>query len=292
MSIQALLPEIAPHLANPFQIEPLDGGTNNQTYKISGLNQTLVLKMVGRQQDLLGLDPEQEAVALQRASIASIGPRVVYHSRQGNFLLLEFLQGKLLDASDLHSPTVLRDLIMQLQVVHHLEGIDRYCSPFHLIEGYLGGARNLGVSIPPQMEGFLRRMQVIEKRRSRDHTFTRVYCHNDLYRFNIMQTPQGIRLLDWELSGIGDAFFDLATLSFSSRFSRQQDEHLIFLYFGCCTPDLMQALQDMKFMNMLREIGRALLHAGLQAEKGVPPTHPLRWADRVVERLEQGHLDC
>lgn len=291
MSIQALLPEISSHLVNPFQIEPLDGGFTNQTYRISGLNQALVLKMIGRQQDLLGLDPDQEAVALQRASMASIGPRVVYHSRQGNFLLLEFLQGNVLQGSDLHSPAMLRDLIKQLQVVHHLEGIDRHCSPFHLIECYLGGARELGVLIPPQMDGFLRRMQVIEKRRSRDHTFTKVYCHNDLYRFNIMQTAQGIRLLDWELSGVGDAFFDLATLSFSSRFSKQQDEHLIFLYFGCCTPDLMQALQDMKFMNMLREIGWALLRAGLRPEHVNHQMDDLGWAQTVIQRLEEGHLD-
>lgn len=291
MSIQALLPEISPHLVNPFQIEPLDGGFTNQTYRISGLNQVLVLKMIGRQQEILGLDPDQEAVALQRASMASIGPRVVYHSRQGNFLLLEFLQGNVLQGSDLHSPAMLRDLIKQLQVVHHLEGIDRHCSPFHLIECYLGGARELGVLIPPQMDGFLRRMQVIEKRRSRDHTFTKVYCHNDLYRFNIMQTAQGIRLLDWELSGVGDAFFDLATLSFSSRFSKQQDEHLIFLYFGFCTPDLMQALQDMKFMNMLREIGWALLRAGLRPEHVNHQMDDLGWAQTVIQRLEEGHLD-
>ncbi|GEM49015.1 choline/ethanolamine kinase family protein [Deinococcus cellulosilyticus] len=291
MSIQALLPEIEPHLARPFEIEPLDGGFTNQTYKITGLNRTLVLKQVGRQQNILGLDPQQEVLALQRASMAGIGPRVIHHSQQGNFLLMEFLQGSLIEAADLNRPEILRAIVGQVQAVHQMQGIARACSPYHLVERYLQGASELGIKIPHQMAGFLRRMEGIEKRRSRDHTFTRVYCHNDLYRFNIMQTPQGIRLLDWELSGVGDAFFDLATLSFSNRFSREQDENLIFLYFGCCTPDLMQALQDMKFMNMLREIGWALLHAGLEPEQVNHQMDYLSWAHTVVQRLQEGHLD-
>ncbi|GGJ48575.1 phosphotransferase [Deinococcus roseus] len=291
MSIQALLPEITQHLAQPFQIEPLEGESIHQTYKLRGLNQTLVLKVVGRQQDMLGLSAQQEVLALQRASLAEIGPRVIYHSRQGGFLLMEHLQGHLIEQEDLKNPAVLRAIVQKLQDVHLMKGIDRQCSPYHMIECYLEGAKLLGVLLPEQTEGFLRRMEVIEKRRSRDHTFTKVYCHNNLHRCKIMKTPQGMRFLDWELSGVGDAFFDLATLSFSNRFSRQQDEDLLRLYFGCCTPDLVQALQDMKFLNMLREMGWALLNAGLQLGQDHPQMDHLGWAFTVVERLEQGHLD-
>lgn len=65
------------------------------------------------------------------------------------------------------------------------------------------------------------------------------------------------------LGGVGDIFFDLAAIPFSNRFTEQQEKNWLQSYFGYYEEEQYAILQDMKYMNMLRECSWGLLYSGL-----------------------------
>ncbi|WP_080760341.1 phosphotransferase [Pseudoalteromonas luteoviolacea] len=57
------------------------------------------------------------------------------------------------------------------------------------------------------------------------------YCHNDLVRENVLNTPSGICFIDFEYAGKNDLFFDLAALCCSFELSSLQSYHMLVDYF-------------------------------------------------------------
>ena len=55
-------------------------------------------------------------------------------------------------------------------------------------------------------------------------------CHNDLIAANILETPAGLRILDWEYAGRGDPFFDLATLCEDQALNALDSQQLLLAY--------------------------------------------------------------
>ena len=117
------------------------------------------------------------------------------------------------------------------------------------------------------------------------------YCHNDAFAHNMILSPDGsLKILDWELSGRGDIWFDLATLSFSCGFNHATEQVMLELYFGYSDDEKMKTLAGIKFVCMIREIGWALMHTALNRNKPVPGTDYSDFANAVLNRLQNGYL--
>ena len=71
-------------------------------------------------------------------------------------------------------------------------------------------------------------------------------CHNDLNTSNILYCSNLVYLIDFEFSGMGDVFFDLATISWFLK-DKLQDE-LIKSYFGYCNIELKNKLKNYLFV--------------------------------------------
>lgn len=244
--------------------EPLNGGFSNETYGVTGGPVDAVLRLNGHQNDTLGLSRAGEAAAIRAAALRGLAPQVL--AAGDDYLLTALVPGTLLTPEQSHEPRYIRELGRVLSEVHAIDGVDRRCDPFWLVRTYLDGARRLGVPMPDGLDGALRKVDAIEARAAARGD-ANAYCHNDFYRFNVIADDGRLTVLDWELSGVGNVYFDLATPAFHEGYTPEEDRLLLEAYFGEFDDQHAAALHDFKYLNMVREVGWGLLHAGLDAAR-------------------------
>lgn len=270
--------------------EPLNGGFANNTYKVEVDGKFYVLRINSKQSDFLGLDRLLENQATYKAYTMGIAPKVFLEDSTSDYLITEFTSGHGLSEQEMHDPLILERIIGILKKINSITGIDRKCSLFNLIENYIKGAVKLNVKLPIGLPGFLERVEQIREYRSKDKENNFKFCHNDYFPFNMLYDGQDLKVIDWELCGYGDVFFELATLSFFNKFSKEKEKFILKTYFGYSDDEQLRILHDMKFVCMVREVAWALLYAGMNLETVNHNMDYYGHAVYVTERLEQGFL--
>ena len=82
-------------------------------------------------------------------------------------------------------------------------------------------------------------------------------CHNDLVAVNYLyiEKTESIIVLDWEFSGLGDIYYDLATVVYThdseGPISPELEMEMLKCYFGSVTAFQQRRLLGMKYMLML-----------------------------------------
>ena len=81
-----------------------------------------------------------------------------------------------------------------------------------------------------------------------------VLCHDDLLPANFIDTPDGIRLVDWEYAGMGSRWFDLGNFAVNNELGPAEEEAFLTAYLGAppAAADLA-ALRLMRLMSDFRE---------------------------------------
>ena len=154
-----------------------------------------------------------------------------------------------------------------LQSTHSITGVDRICSPFHLVRWFIAGGRRQGAVEPDGFNAALRKMETIENKCERYTAYINKYCHNDVHEHNIIENKRGVfQLIDWEISGIGNIFFDFAKLSSIYSYSDEEDRLLLERYFGYYEDEFTSLMCDMKYMNILLTACWTLLHQEVKPE--------------------------
>ena len=85
-------------------------------------------------------------------------------------------------------------------------------------------------------------------------------CHNDPWHNNFLDDGT-VRLLDWEFAGMGDPFFDLASVAGASL--PEENAFLLECYFGAATPEDLQTLDEMLFVVVFWNATWALIQIGM-----------------------------
>ena len=272
-----------------FTYEPLGGGYVNFTYKVALGGRDYVLRINGDQNSHLELSRESENDVYRRAGEMGIAPNVLPQSN-AEYLITEFIDARILSREEFRKPDILATSIEVLKKIHSIDNHVRKLSPFDLINRYLQGMRALKVPVPAELGALLAEMDVMEKRWRKDESYRRAYCHNDCYGANILNANGRLYAIDWELSGEGDIFFDLATISFCNAFTQEEDERLLACYFGKVEEEYRVALYDMKYMNMLREATWGLLHSGMEETPVNHGMNYLDWGMQNIQWLKEGRL--
>ena len=134
---------------------------------------------------------------------------------------------------------------------------------FRLVENYAAATRERGGEVPPAYEIARAAAQRIEA----VPIFTAgapVLCHNDLLPANFIDTPAGMRLVDWEYAGMGNRWFDLGNFAVNNELGAAEEEEFLVDYLGTGylgtadlgappTPADLAALRLMRLMSDFRE---------------------------------------
>src|SRR3954469_14428914 len=234
---------------------PLGGGITNHNLRVRYRGREVVVRLAGKDTDLLGIDRACEREATTAAAVVGLGPQVLAYLDEPPTLVTEFLPGRVMTQADLGKPDMIAEVAVALWEVHGMRPLRNRFSPWDVVEVYARRARERGGGVPGTFGDLLagaRRIQAAIDPAHPEHA--PVPCHNDLLPANLIHDGERVRIVDWEYAGMGNRYFDLANLSVNNALNEAGDEWLLECYWGePCTRRRLASLRLMRIMSDLRE---------------------------------------
>jgi thiamine kinase-like enzyme len=232
------------------QWEILGGGITNHNVKVTRRDGVYVLRVAGRDTDLLGIDRDVELAATRAAERLGVGPDVVDFVEPEGWLVTRFIEGAIPPPERLREPAQLRRVAAALRAFHRGPPIPGRFHALEVVEAYRDTALARGGTLPDAFaaaHGLARR---IADRRADQAPRP---CHNDLLNANFIDDGRRLVIVDWEYAGMGDPFFDLANFSINHELDEDGRKLLLAGYAGDASPTALAALELMRFMSDFRE---------------------------------------
>jgi thiamine kinase-like enzyme len=232
------------------RVDVLGGGITNRNFKVSLDDGVYVLRIGGKDTELLGIDRRVEYEASLAAAAVGVGPEVVAFVEPEGYLVTRYIGGPVVGPDVIREPEALRRVAQSLRAVHAGPPTPARFDPFRVVEAYAATAATHGVTVPPAFE----RARVVAARveRARGPVPERP-CHNDLLTANFIDDGSRLRIVDWEYAGMGDVFFDLANFAVNNSLTPDETAAMLRAYFGDVRPEHERALTLMRFMSDFRE---------------------------------------
>jgi thiamine kinase-like enzyme len=249
--LAALEPDLGPLAGEPLV---LSGGITNRNLKVRLGERDYVLRICGKDTEVLSIDRENEVAATRAAHAAGVAPEVVRWMPEHGCLVTAFVPGTPIDAALLRGPRTLAQVARALRTIHAGPPLARTFPTWTLVEDYAAVARERGGAVPADDHAFARAIT------ARVHTALAgaghepVPCHNDLLTANFIDDGTHVRIVDWEYAGMNDRFFDLGNLSINNGLEEGDDRVLLEAYFDePVTDGRFAALRLMRLMSDVRE---------------------------------------
>ena len=192
------------------RIETLGGGITNRNFKVSVDGGVYVLRIGGRDTELLGIDRRAEHEASLAAAAVGVGPEVVSFLEPEGYLVTRFLEGTVVVPEAIREPEPLRWIAHALRAIHSGPPIPARFDSFRVVEAYAATAAAHGIAVPSAFERARDLAAKVERARG---PVPERPCHNDLLTSNLIDDGTRIRIVDWEYAGMGDIYFDLANFA-------------------------------------------------------------------------------
>ena len=242
------------------QVEVLTGGITNQNLKVVVGGESFVLRVAGKNTDLLGINREAELAAAEAAATAGIGPEVVGFVLPEGWLVTRFVEGDTPQMERMREPAMLRRVADALYAFHAGPAVPATFDSFRVVETYRQTTLERGGAVPDAYDWAHEIADRIEAHRSAD---AHVPCHNDLLNANFLFDGERLRIVDWEYAGMGDRFFDLANFSINHELDEAASEALLMAYVGEVRHEHVRALALMRFMSDFREAMWGVLQSAI-----------------------------
>ena len=242
------------------RVEVLGGGITNHNLRVELDGELFVLRVAGKDTDLLGIDRGVELAATQAAAAAGIGPDVIAFVEPEGWLVTRFVEGVIPPLERMAEPDLLERVASALRAFHDGPPIPGTFDSFRVVETYRDTALARGGSVPPDYDWAHEIAGRIEAKRA---AAAPVPCHNDLLNANFLDDGERLRIVDWEYAGMGDRFFDLANFSINHELDEAASATLLGAYFGGVRDQDAQTLVLMRFMSDFREAMWGVVQAAL-----------------------------
>jgi len=220
-------------------IEPLGGGITNRNFKVELGRETFVLRIGGKDTELLGIDRSAEHAASRIAAELGLAPEVVAFLEPEGYLVTRYVDGEVGKLDVTRVGAALRRL-------HDGPALPSRFDSFRVVEAYRATALKHGVVVPSSYKRASELADAIERRR-RDAS--QCPCHNDLLNANFIDDGDRLWIVDWEYAGMGDPFFDLGNFAVNHELDAEGERALLEAYGS----DDGDALVLMRFMSDFRE---------------------------------------
>ena len=220
-----------PELRDPSAVEPLAGGLTNTNYKVVANGRAFVVRISGKDTGLLAIDRENEVHNTIAAAETGVGAPVVAALPEHDALVLEFLDGEVMDAEKLRRGDRLEAIATACRRLHAGRRFLHDFDMFDIQRGYVAVVRERGFRLPDRYDEFEPQVRALE-RAMRVRTEDTVPCNNDLLAENFIEVDGAMRLIDYEYSGNNEPSFELGNIWSESNLSAAQLEELVTHYYG------------------------------------------------------------
>ena len=243
-----------------LELEPLGGGITNRNFKVTLDGESFVLRIGGRDTELLGIDRSVEHGASVAAAEAGVGPDVVDFLEPEGYLVTRFVEGRPISIEEMARPENIVRVASTLRRIHEGSPIPGRFDSFRVVEAYRATAEEHGVQVPDSFSAAKEHADEIESARGSQPLRP---CHNDLLNANFIDDGTNIRIVDWEYAGMGDVFFDLANFSINHELGEEENEALLAAYFEELRSEDLASLRLMRFMSDFREAMWGVVQQGI-----------------------------
>jgi thiamine kinase-like enzyme len=223
------------------RLEPLGGGITNRNFKVEVGGESFVLRIGGKDTELLGIDRHAEHAASRIAADLGLAPEVVGFVEPEGYLVTRFVEGEV-------GRVDVEQVGRALARLHAGPSFPARFDSFRVVEVYRATALERGVAVPAAYEQAKEVADAIERRRQRAGVAPRP-CHNDLLNANFIDDGGRSWIVDWEYAGMGDPFFDLGNFAVNHELDEDGERQLLRAYGS----DDAAALTLMRFMSDFRE---------------------------------------
>ena len=172
-----------------------------------------VLRVPGRDTELLGIDRANEARAATLAAEAGVGPEVVAFLPDSGCFVARFVEGAHVPMADLRRDDVLGSVVRSVRAFHACAPIPSSFNVFRIVEGYGETAEARGVAPPAAYAEAHAAVGARIEAALAVNAAPLTTCHNDLLNANFLREGDHTWLVDYEYAGMGDPFFDLGNLA-------------------------------------------------------------------------------
>jgi thiamine kinase-like enzyme len=256
-----------------LELDVLGGGITNRNFKVTVGGERYVLRIGGKDTELLGIDRAAEYAASLVAAQLGLAPEVVAYVEPEGYLVTRYVGGAVGDVDVARVGALLRRL-------HDGPDVPARFDSFRVVEIYRQTALEYGVAVPPAYERAKEIADSIERRRASPEPRP---CHNDLLNANFISGGGHLWIVDWEYSGMGDPFFDLGNFAVNHELDESGERALLAAYGS----DNGDALVLMRFMSDFREAMWGVVQQGISELD-----FDFRaYADEHFERLERTAAD-
>jgi thiamine kinase-like enzyme len=278
MPIDAVLERLWP--GREVAVERLGGGLTNHNFKVTVGGEAFVVRVGGKDTELLGIDRRDEHGAALVAAQIGVGPEVIAFVESESCLVTRFVEGRPIPVETMRAPETIARAALTLRLIHDGPPVPGRFDSFRVVEAYRDTVVAYGREPPTayaDAEAISRRIeQSLGPREERP-------CHNDLLNANFLDDGERIRIVDWEYAGMGDPFFDLANFSINHELSEPDDRALLAAYTGGTDEGNFARLGLMRFMSDFRE---AMWGAVQQAVSALDFDF-VAYADEHIARLDR-----
>ena len=244
------------------EVVPLRGGITNRNFRVDIAGQSFVVRLSGKDTELLGIDRAAEHLAAKAAADAGVAPEVVEFLPELRALVTRFVEADPLPPEDLERREVLERVVRSVKSIHAMGCIPSTFDAFRVVREYRTLAEEHGVGVPDEYVSALTFADRVERAFGRAPIPPRP-CHNDLLNANFLVKEGRVLIVDYEYAGMGDLFFDLGNLSINNGISQDAQTLLLELYFGRVTQAHVARLKLMRVMSDFREAMWGVVQQGL-----------------------------
>jgi thiamine kinase-like enzyme len=288
-ALEAVIRDVPGWSGSRIEAVPIEAGITNRNFQVNVDGSSFVVRLPGRDTELLGIDRAAEHQAAFAAAAAGVGPEVVAFLPERGVLVTRFVPGANIPAEDLRSREILALVVDAIRRFHGCPPIPASFPVFRIVEGYRDLAASRGVRVPAEYREAHAVATEIE------HAFSfapapETTCHDDLLNANFLLDGDHVWLVDFEYAGVGDPWFDLANFSINNDLDDRASEMVLDLYFPDVTDVHRARLGLMRIVSDLREAMWGVVQQGLSVLDVDYVAYAARHFERCLANANDGRV--
>jgi thiamine kinase-like enzyme len=220
------------------------GGLTNSNYKLLVGGESIVLRLPGKGTGRF-IDRSTERANQEAAARAGFTHPSIFFDGKTGVKISPFLhEAQALDPESVKQPRNLEEAAALLSRFHRsgLRFVNDF-DVFKLARTYERVARGRFGRFYRGFDDAKKRVAALERPLS-VLGVGRVACHNDLVPENILRTPDGLILIDWEYSGMNDPAWDLASFALESGLDDAAEHRFLVAYAGASVNERLRLRVD------------------------------------------------
>ncbi len=286
LEVRALIDRVPNWAGRATSIVTLPGGITNRNYLVTledGLR--FVVRLNGKNTELLGIDRANELAANRAAAELGLAPPVLHFFEPEQYLVTKFLNAE--PVVDLEVDDVLEQVGALLASAHRAPKLKTSFACFTIGSRYARLAIQRDVTLPSQFEHANEIVTQIEKAFSVSPD-PMVPAHNDLLNANFLRgSDRRIWLIDWEYAGMNNRWFDLGNLVVNNNISLNGQQRLVHAYTGSITNVDLARVALMTIVSDMREAMWGVVQQGLSTLDFDYAEYANTHFDRLLEHAQR-----